>query len=238
VYFCCHTALLIILFLVTGQSAFAQFPPKCDGDKECVGHAITIAITSGKLAQYVEVDSSDRLGNFDTAITFEAWIAPELQPGKIQYVAGLWGPNRDNNDQWVLYIRDNTVTFALSKDNSYKGDSDNTIASTIIPDLYTNGWHHVAGVWDAKTTEAKLYVDGALVASAINALYPLTKLHPPENRVLPVQIGGCNALYDDTLNRRAFKGQIDEVRLWRRALSQNEVACQRLFFLFWEKTRS
>ena len=227
-----HRTFLVLLFsLLLSNSAFAQFPAKCDGDRECVGHAIRISITSGKVAQYVDVDTSYRLDQFDTAITVEAWIAPQPQPGKIQYIAGLWGPNKDNNDQWVLYAQDNKLVFALSKDNSFKGDSDNTIATAIVPDLYTNGWRHVAGVWDAKTTSARIYVDGVLYGSATNAVYPLTVLHRPENKLLPVEIGSCNALYDDTLTRRTFLGQIDEVSLWHRALSGTEIACQRLLSL-------
>jgi len=200
-------------------------------DKECVGHALNITVTSGKLAQYVDVDGTPNLEDFDTAITVEAWILPSPQPGKIQYIAGLWGPNRDNNDQWVLYLQDDKVVFALSKDNSFKGDSDNTIAIAMVPDLYTNGWRHVAAVWDAKSTAAKVYVDGMLLATQTNALYPLTKLHRLENKVLGLQIGSCNALFDDTLRRRAFLGQMDEIQLWRRALSANEISCQRLISL-------
>jgi len=209
------------------SSARAQFPPKCDVDKSCVGHAITIAVTSGKGAQYVDVDTSNVLDDLGTAMTFEAWIAPQQQPGKTQYIAGLWGPNQDNNDQWVLYIKDNTIVFELSKDNSFKGELDNTIATANVPGLYINGWHHVAAEWDAASTAARIYVDGALAATATNPLYPLNKLHVPEDKLLPLQIGSCNGLYDDTLNRRAFLGQIDEVQIWNRSLSANEIACQR-----------
>lgn len=228
---------LVLVVLLVGlnlflNSAHAQWPAKCDGDKECVGNALTISVTSGKGAQYVDVDVDSALrAVIDTAITFEAWIAPQLQPGKTQYIAGLWGPNKDNNDEWVLYIQDNKIVFALSKDNSYKGDSDNTIAIATVPDLYSNGWRHIAAVWDGKSTMAKIYLDGRLVASATNPLYPIDHLHKPENKVLPLQIASCNALYDDTVVHRTFKGQIDEIRLWHRALSAQEIACQRLISL-------
>lgn len=222
------TLLVLVLRASTGR---AQFPAACDKDKECVGHALTIAITQDKGAQYVDVDMSYRIYRMDTALTFEAWIAPQRQPGKIQYIAGLWGPNKDNNDQWVLYVQDTKIIFALSKDNSYKGESDNTIAIASVPNLYTNGWRHVAAVWDAMSTAARVYVDGILLASATNPLYPCNRLHTPEDRLLPMQIGSCNALYDDTLRHRAFHGQIDEIRLWHRALSGQEIACQRIISL-------
>src|ERR1700691_1415000 len=133
-------AIIIIGLFIIHHSSFiiltahAQFPPKCDGDKSCVGNALTIAVTNGKGAQYVDVDTSYVLDDLGTAMTFEAWILPEQQPGEIQYIAGLWGPNQDVNDQWVLYIQNNQIFFALSKDNSYKGDSDNTVAIANVPD--------------------------------------------------------------------------------------------------------
>ncbi len=207
--------------------AHAQFPAVCDSEKQCVGNALTITVTSGKGAQYVDVDTSYILDDVGNAMTFEAWILPQQQPGKIQYIGGLWGPNQDVNDQWVLYIQDNQIVFELSKDNSYKGDSDNTIATAIVPDLYTNGWRHVAAEWDAVSTAASIYLDGVLVASATNPLYPLNKLHVPEDNVLPMQIGSCNGLYDNTNINRTFLGQIDEIRLWNQSLPQDQIACQR-----------
>ncbi|HET6401156.1 MAG TPA: choice-of-anchor D domain-containing protein [Candidatus Kapabacteria bacterium] len=226
-----RTLLCIAFILYPSSFILAQFPSACDKDKSCVGNALTISITQGKGAQYVDVDTSYQLENFDTAITFEAWIDPQPQPGKIQYIAGLWGPNKDNNDQWVLFIQDTKIYFALSKDNSYKGDSDNTVAVASVPDLYTNGWRHVAAVWDAQSTAARIYIDGVLVATVTNPLYPLTKLHVPEDNLLPLQIGSCNGLNDDPVTNRTFLGQIDEVRLWSRALSAQEIACQRLVSL-------
>jgi hypothetical protein len=226
-------AIIIVCIFILHTSYFiaspaqAQFPPKCDSEKACVGNAITIAVTSGKGAQYVDVDTSYQLDDLGTAMTFEVWILPQQQPGKIQYIGGLWGPNKDNNDQWLLYIKDNQIVFELSKDNSYKGDTDNTVASVNVPDLYTNGWRHVAAEWDAVSTAARIYLDGALVATATNPLYPLNKLHVPEDKLLPMQIGGCNGLNDNTSTNRTFLGQIDEVRLWNVSLTQNEIACQR-----------
>ena len=167
------------------------------------------------------------LDDLGTAMTFEAWILPEQQPGEIQYIAGLWGPNQDVNDQWVLYIQDNQIFFALSKDNSFKGDSDNTVAIATVPDLYTAGWRHIAAEWDAASTAARIYLDGVLVATATNPLYPLDKLHVPEDNVLPLQIGSCNGLYDNTATNRTFLDKIDEVRLWNQSLSANEIACER-----------
>lgn len=223
----CSVLLLILGMVLSHPPAWGQFPAPCDQDRSCVGNAITTEITSGKGAQYVDVDSSYRVRAISTAITFEAWIRPTEQAGKRQFIGGLWGPNTDDNDQWVLYIEGTRITFALSADGTRLGDLDNTVATIDLPDLYTRGWLHVAAVWDGGSAIARLYVDGFERTTATNAGYPVTKLHPVPNRSLLMQIGSCNGLYDDPARFRTFLGQIDEVRLWDRALAPNEIRCQR-----------
>ncbi len=220
-------ALIAFVFLCAPLTGSAQFPAGCDQDKSCVGNALTTQITSGRGAQYVDVDSSYRVLNIRSAITFEAWIKPQPQPGMRQFLGGLWGPNKDDNDQWVVYIEDNRVVFALSADGTRLQDADNTIAAVDLPDLYTRGWVHVAAVWDGASTAARLYIDGFEAARAVNPTYPLTRLHPVANKNLLMQIGSCNGLYDDPARFRTFLGQIDEVRLWNRDLTPFEVRCWR-----------
>lgn len=219
---------IAMLLLHAGGEAYAQFPAQCDVDKQCVGNALTIDVTSGKGAQYVDVDTSARLRSLSTEITFEAWVRPVQQPGKRVFIGGLWGPNRDNNDQWVLYLEDERIVFALSPDGSYQGDADNTIATANVPGLYGRGWFHVAAVWDGTSTAARIILDGVEVARATSGSNPLTRLKPIESRNLPMQVASCNGLYDDTTRFRTFRGQMDEVRLWSRALTEQEVRCQRV----------
>lgn len=75
-----------------------------------------------------------------------------------------------------------------------------------------NEWHHVVTVGDGNSLN--LYFDGALTAAANSptASYGTSSYS--------FNIGG-GGVYDGSGNW--FKGQIDEVALWRRALSSNEV---------------
>src|SRR5207248_1801722 len=100
-----YSLLILLSLLCFGLvlTAHAQVSA-CDGDASCIGNALTSDATSGKGAQYVDVDTASALRTLTTAMTFEAWIKPQAQPGTREYVAGLWGPNQDNNDQWVIYI--------------------------------------------------------------------------------------------------------------------------------------
>ncbi|MGE3802327.1 MAG: choice-of-anchor D domain-containing protein, partial [Candidatus Kapaibacterium sp.] len=203
----------------------------CDRDPSCTGNMLTIDVTTGRSAEFVDVDNRYPLSNLSTAITFEAWIKPEVQGGKRQFVAGLWGPNQDNNDQWVVYIEDNQVTFELNHPDFNLGSTDNTVVTANIPNLYTRGWVHIAAVWDGSTTAATLYADGIKVGENMNLTYPLTRLNPVNRNNLFTQIGSTNALYDNENRYRTFMGNMDEVRIWNRALDSVEVRCQHILSL-------
>ncbi|MEP7234803.1 MAG: choice-of-anchor D domain-containing protein, partial [Ignavibacteriota bacterium] len=214
---------IILLLLISQRTLRAQ---ACDSVKECTGKALTISVTSGKGAQWVDVDSSFRIRNIDTALTFEAWLKPIQQPGKRVYIGGIWGPNKDHNDVWVAYLVDTKIYFVLSSPTTFLGDADNTVIIANIPNLYSQGWVHLALIWDGVSQEGRILVNGFEMARGGNAAYPISKLHHQEDPKLNFEIGSCNGLYDDTLTNRTFRGQMDEVRLWSRALSNNEVRCQ------------
>ena len=71
-------------------------------------------------------------------------------------------------------------------------------------------WHHVAGVTDSSTSEEILYLDGVEVARKGGATL--------EDRGNPMRIGEN----PDALNRR-WKGKVDDLAIWARALSADEV---------------
>lgn len=70
-------------------------------------------------------------------------------------------------------------------------------------------WHHVAGTYDGSAL--KLYIDGQPAGSAV---YNGSVAESP----YPLKIGASG--YDDS---RLFDGRIDNVRIWNRALSADEI---------------
>lgn len=214
-----------ILLLLICAEARAQVT-SCDDDPSCVGNMLTIEETSGRNAQYVDVDTRNPLRRLSTAMTFEAWLNPTEQPGKKVFVGGLWGPNQDNNDQWVVFIQGTQITFELNHPDYKLGRTDNTVVTVDVPDLYTRGWFHLAAAWDGTTTAARLYVDGIKLGENSNPNYPLTQLHTIERSSLQTQIAGTNALYDNQNQNRTFLGNMDEIRIWNRSLSDVEIRCQ------------
>jgi len=79
-------------------------------------------------------------------------------------------------------------------------------------------WHHVVGTYDG--TQLQLYVDGVAVGSP----------RPHTGTILPMPKGGFVAIGSEDGRRtndpnepRYFKGSIDEVGIYRRALTPDEV---------------
>lgn len=76
--------------------------------------------------------------------------------------------------------------------------------------LSINTWHHVAVTYDAEATTMKLYKDGELISTN-------TEVYPVYERNM-VRLGAFNNADN------VFKGTMDEVRIWNRALSIGEMA--------------
>ncbi len=197
----------------------------CDSLKACLGNALTQTQTSGKSAHYVDVPSSQSLFSYSNAITIEAWLKPSRQSGKVQFVAGIWGPAEDANDVWVIYIDDNDyLTFEINNPVTKLKSNDNTKARYQIS-AYYDKWFHLAAVFDGQNSSASIFIDGSLVAFDINSLYRISQLKKPERADLSLQIGGSNAVSNDSEKNRTFLGQIDEFRIWHKVIQAPEIYC-------------
>ncbi|RIK02907.1 MAG: hypothetical protein DCC43_01595 [Candidatus Brocadia sp.] len=77
-------------------------------------------------------------------------------------------------------------------------------------------WHHVVGTYDKTTGDQKLYVDGQLVH---------TVRHPAGNTIVPLTyFPDMKIGQSGPLTRNAyFNGVIDEIRIFNRPLSGDEV---------------
>ena len=143
-----------------------------------------------------------------TDITLEAWIMPAFQQNggiisndityssKKGYDFFLWSGNATYGR---LYI-DFGNGFSLGR----------TSWAIPSPDWY-NQWHHVAATWNG--SEITLYADGSKVAEVG---YSGTYFDPNKNTF----VGAINYL---TPANYYFKRLIDEVRIWNRALTGDEI---------------
>ena len=172
--------------------------------------AIETVMTPQKV-ELVIVPSSPSL-DFDSAMTAEAWV--KFDPASLHEVNVLAKVNgADSYDYapngYQLGFRKTNGKFCVNSGlETDKGDFVNWGACSIADTL----WHHVAFTYNAKSglNNFKTYVDGLL-----SAQQTVTGKIIQGNGLL--MIGSRSAFYGTT------KYQVDNIRLWNKALSQDEL---------------
>jgi hypothetical protein len=141
------------------------------------------------------------------SLTVELWLRID-QSNKIHMVVSNTG-NDFNDGFTVLVNQTNQVQFSVVRSNRASG----TAVSVTALDVGT--WYHVAGTYDAQGGTVKVYVNGVEQASADYS----SGITYANNRDL--RFGTQIKSYKR--NERFLKGAIDEVRIWERARSAEEI---------------
>ncbi len=139
------------------------------------------------------------------ALTFEGWVKVNSFKTAFPYISSVMGIEVGDNNSAMLRFGDgnlanNKLQFILSFGSSQVKLNTNTAFNT-------NTWYHVAATYDG--TAMKIYVNGTLDASV-----PATG-NFTANGILYL---GRN--YD---NSRTINGFLDEFRVWKRALTAQEI---------------
>ena len=145
------------------------------------------------------VDFGERPGLSPTkAVSVEAWVHPEAVPASGE--AGIVGK------RFASYV---LTYYGGGRCWWYISGGPNHCQATVG----TGAWHHVAGTFDGETM--KLYVDGILAAGK-----------PSKHKAVatpgPFRMGNSTGEAQFTKGAH-FKGMLDEVRVYSRALSAKEV---------------
>src|SRR6185295_8308444 len=146
-----------------------------------------------------------------TGMTLEAWVRPASLTGW-QTILYKERPGTEPGLTWGLYSSDNNAppaVYAASAANAW-GHSTGTSV------LALNTWTHLAGTYDGATL--RLYVNGTLVRSTAFAGSMLVS-------PAPLRIGGNSISVP--FGGQFFKGLIDEVRIYNRALTLTEIQSDR-----------
>ena len=139
--------------------------------------------------------------NFTTSMSVSAWIKWNINPSTGVAYATIVNKNGDSQYRLQHNATNTKFEFGL-KTNS----GDTYVTSTTTPLIGV--WYHLVGTWDGSLV--KIYVNGALEQTRAR-----TGTMP--SSTLPLKIGATS------LDARWFNGIIDEVSIWDKALSQEEV---------------
>ncbi|MET1084645.1 MAG: LamG domain-containing protein, partial [Burkholderiales bacterium] len=146
---------------------------------------------------WVTVNATSRL-NLTTAMTLEAWVFPTTTSG----VRDILIKEGSNVDIYNLYARN---WRGRPESNAFLGGKNRVAEGIALP---ANVWTHVAGTYDGMTL--RLFINGVQTAST-----PISG--PIATSTGPLRIGGTS------LWGEFFQGYIDEVRVYNRALTQDEI---------------
>ena len=159
--------------------------------------------------------------NFAGSFTIDAWINLAAAPPEFAPIVSKWNdiPFGNDNRSYFLAVQPFPspllrLRFDVSADGQFLGGHSSAIVSADVIPL--NTWTHVAGVFDGPTHSLKVYVNGH---SSVIAVANSNVTAPFVNQE-PVLIGAGD-LGSNT--RDFFDGQIDEVELFSRALTQAEI---------------
>ncbi len=171
---------------------------------EAGGKKENAAIFDG-IDDYISIPSSNDLTP-NTGISVAGWFKVNEIPGGGTVITGSMVSKRDG---YVLSPnQDRSISFFVKTSNGWR------VATTSIATLEVGAWQHIVGTYDRFVI--KVYVDGVERAS-------LTVLGNLEHNSEPLCVAHdyCGTIQDET--NRYFPGSIDELMIYRRALSAQEV---------------
>jgi len=164
--------------------------------------------TSGKYGNALTFDGNNdyvSLGNNSALtpsnqVTFASWIKLAAVTGTPQMIIGKY--NTSGAYPYQLRIQGgDKVRFSVRTSSSEDVDTSNILSA--------NQWIHVAGTWDG--TIMRIYINGTAVPQTDS------KTGTMPNTAVDVRIGSSSS------GSFVFNGQIDEVRIYNRALTGPEV---------------
>ncbi len=161
---------------------------------------------AGTASDYVQLPIGDLISTLEST-TFAVWV-------NWAGSGGDW--------QRILDFGSGTTAYAFLSANRGGTASPRfairtaTVGEQIVnaPATLGTGWHHLAVAIDSATMTMQMYLDGALVRSAATTILPKAMGVTTQNWIAKSQYA-ADAYY---------KGDVDELRIYDRALSQDEVA--------------
>jgi hypothetical protein len=179
------------------------------------GVATSSVLEIGKIGQAVSftgngTDDYITMGNASSlspteAITLSAWVRRSTVGSRDMFISKGAFLSGTDGQYWFEFNTNNTLELTL-----YEEGVSNTESVVSAQTIADTEWHHVVGTYDGATL--RLYVDGAADVNTTSAAITI------RTRTNNFVIGDRSSLYSIP-----YGGLIDDVRIYNRALSAQEV---------------
>jgi Concanavalin A-like lectin/glucanases superfamily len=160
---------------------------------------------------YIDIGDPINL-QLTSSMTIALWVLPEhlTQPSTLIAKNGGFG-----DVGWALYLEKGYPMLKIGQPNP---TNSKTSTRTSSAPLTVGQWHHVAGVFNAGQRTLDIYVDGVLSNGLLNGAVPNAQRNSGQN----INVGRRpRNPYNTTV--RYFKGTLDDIRIYSRALSPQEL---------------
>ncbi|TAL46777.1 DUF2341 domain-containing protein, partial [archaeon] len=163
-------------------------------------------------SQFVKAVDSASL-DITSSLTVSAWVKANSLANYLRVVDKDCAESGcgDSNRAYILALDDGGTSAKMSFFISSWTAGSKVIDSSTFP---TNTWVHVTGVFDDNANELRLYRDGNLIATTTGVTAT------PPNTAEPLKIGAYN---NSGAMTNFWNGTIDDVKVWSRALSAEEI---------------
>jgi hypothetical protein len=158
-------------------------------------------------SNYLESAADPAALDITDKLTVAAWFRAESGSGTIRYIASKYSTT-SNQRGYAIYIGSGNEFTGVVSTN---GTATKTVAATTFGPLSLNTWYHGVFVVDSTAGTLDVYVNGTLSNSD-------TFSNGINNSSAPFKIGG------HTSTSSLFDGRVDEVLIYDRALTSDEVA--------------
>jgi hypothetical protein len=162
-----------------------------------------LALDFDGVGDFVRIEASPILDNLE-AVTMTAWVYPRVD--------SHWHVLDKGDGDKRLYAEGLSRTL----DGRIRYTGTHAFARSVNNTVQLNTWQHVAMVWSRATNITRLYHNGREVSYAMQ---DVATGSPLDDTTHPFTIAARGALGEATF----FNGLIDEVRLYRRPLTGEEI---------------
>jgi Concanavalin A-like lectin/glucanases superfamily len=144
-------------------------------------------------------------------VTVSAWVKSSASPGIYRYILAK-GANGCSAASYGLYTGpDGGIAFYTSREDGFAW----TLSPAVEPAAVWNGqWHNIVGTYDGSTV--RLYLDGRQIGAGTPDSAPIAYKLPTSGEVSIGAYPWCSS--------SDFSGDIDEVKVFNRALGAQEIA--------------
>lgn len=177
-------------------------PPTPSLDVPPFGSSNLRSLAFDGVEQLVDLGNPPAL-DVEGRVTVSAWVKPSLADGFRNIVAH--GFNASPKQELALRINDEVYEFSAWNGFDHRVTAPVGVAGT-------GSWRHLAGTYDGRAY--RLYLDGELVGL-------LTEAFAPMRVEASWAVGGRSTT--PPVESRSYAGLIDEVRIYNRPLSDQEV---------------